>query len=196
MLHVAPRPSARRRDARRVRVALAALLVAVGCGESSETAPPVEPVRAAERVSVPEAAELLEKARDEIEVERFEEAYPHLKAIHENHPNSLEDVTAFTLASRIVGRAYRRDRYADPESRWMTTERLYVYDWLATFVWSEFPRERVEDMLVRTPWSYAQLFVAWAEGQPRMAQWEMRVEEDNGLVERVTAVRREGTAAP
>jgi hypothetical protein len=141
------------------------------------------------------AAALLEQTATALAQEDFETAYYRLKEIRAKHPGSPESAEAFPLAAYCLKRLYTVHRFTDPESVWLNSEKLFLFEWTASYFGDEFPQQAVLELLVGLPYSFSQEFVAYAATRPESSRWQIRAEEDNGIVHSVTA-RRSATRDP
>lgn len=160
-----------------VRVAAVVLLglVSVGCGVLEER----------------EASAWLEEARVPLKNDDCDTAWPILKRIGDRHPRTEAASEAFPLAAFCFARAYHYHRFSDPESPWITEEPGFMFDWIAVYFGDEFPQRKVDTLLHGLNYSFGQRFITYCAERPNLAIWEITVEEDNGIIERVEAQRRE-----
>ena len=129
---------------------------------------------------------LLEQARSAIEREDLEAAYSDLAEIRKRYPDSAESREAFPLAAAIFRNSYFRYRYRQPDSHWLTSEPGFMLDWFASLLeGAEFPQPEAEALFVGMPYGYFREFLAVAEARPELARWELRVEDDDGIIQSV-----------
>lgn len=154
-------------------------------GAQSET----ELLGAADLMSDP--ALLLENARAAIAKNEVAVAYQLLAAIHALHPDSPEDIEAYPIAASLFVRLYMKKRFSDPGSVWVRSEPTFMFAWLAALFGEEFPRKQVDDLIKGVPYALASDFLAFAKSDPRTRDWEITIREDDGIVDAITARRRE-----
>jgi hypothetical protein len=118
-------------------------------------------------------------------VEACEAAWPSLKQIGFEHPESAESTEAFRLASSCLRTLYDFRRYTRPDSPFVTSEPDFMLEWLMFFFDAEFPQEQVDQLLVGMPYSLFQKLQASAE--PELARWQMRAKRENGRTQTVRA---------
>jgi hypothetical protein len=138
-----------------------------------------------------EPGRLLEEARANLEQKDLEAAYPHLRRIRTEYPESPECDAAFPLAAGIWKELWYRDRYARPDSAWRTSEAEFMLQWLASYFEGaeEFPRKQVNDLLRSMPYSFYQEFAAYAAAHPQMSSWVLQAEDDDGRIRSVSGKR-------
>ena len=137
--------------------------------------------------------QLLEQAHSAVEQQDFDTAYHDLAEIRKRYPDSAESREGFPIAAAIFQRSYFRDRYRQPDSRWLTSEPRFMLDWFASFLAGpEFPQAEAEALFVGMPYGYFREFLALAEARPELSRWGARAEDDNGIVESIAA----SSAAP
>jgi hypothetical protein len=131
---------------------------------------------------------LLEQARAAVEQKDLEAAYRDLASIRERYPDSAESRESFPLAAAIFQNGYFRDRYRQPDSHWVTTEPGFMLDWLGSFLAGpEFPQAEAEALFVGMPYTYFREYLARAAAGPALSRWEIRAEDDDGIIESVAA---------
>ena len=137
-----------------------------------------------------EPQRLLEEARAVLEgatpysteskVEACETAWPSLKRIGTEYPESAE---GFRLASWCLRTVYNFRRYHVPDSPFVTSEPGFMLEWLMHFFGGEFPQEQVDQLLVGMPYSLFEEFQLSAASRPELARWTMDAKRENGRVE-------------
>jgi hypothetical protein len=172
---------------------LSAFLVmsALGCATASRgpASPSDSDLSCKELLGQP--ASLLAQGRAALEQKQPELAYRYLALLQTLHPGSPESQEAFPLAASLFKGAYRLHRYSDPDSVWLTSEPVFMFQWLARFFEGEFPQEQMEALFTGMNYGLVRDFSAFAASRPKLAQWELQVEKDNGIVESIRGVRAE-----
>jgi hypothetical protein len=131
---------------------------------------------------------LLERAHVAVDERDLDTAYAQLVEIRKRYPESEQSAEAFPLAAAIFKRSYFRDRYARPDSPWVTSEPGFLLDWFASFFQApEFPQAQAESLFIGMPYGYFRDFLAHAETRPEVARWVVTAEDDNGLIESIAA---------
>jgi len=139
---------------------------------------------------------LLDQAHAAVEQHDLETAYQDLARIRKDHPHSPESREAFPLAAAIFKRCYFRERYAHPDSLWVTTEPGFMLDWLDSFfVGPEFPQAEAEALFVGMHYGYFREFLAYAETHPELSRWTVRAEDDDGIIESIAAVTHDARSS-
>jgi hypothetical protein len=134
------------------------------------------------------AGQLLDRAREALDRKDLDAAYRDLAEIRRRYPDSAESRDAFPLAAGIFQRGYYRDRYARPDSPWLTSEPGFMLDWFASLLEGQtFPQAEAEALFVGMPYGYFRDFLAWAETRPEPSRWTIVAVDDNGIIETVTA---------
>lgn len=145
----------------------------------------------------PSPKELRARADEAIAAGELEVAYDRLAEIYRQDPESPQSAEAFPLAAGLLQKLYMRNRYKAPESRWLTTEPEFVFDWFATLFNGEFPHEEAQFLFKSLPYSFFVRFEAYAATDPKLADWPIRAIEDNGRIKRVFVESSESVdAAP
>jgi hypothetical protein len=122
----------------------------------------------------------------------LEVAYRYLAWIEALHPESPESTEAFPLTARLFKTLYHRNRYTRPDSIWLTSEPVFLFQWLARYFGNDdFPREQAQALFVGLPYGFFREFVAFSESQPNLRGWTLSAEEDNGIVTAISARRAE-----
>lgn len=157
-------------------LAILALLVAVaGCA-----AVPTSPS--------PAARDLLDQANAAVVLDDLEGAYGHLKQIRVRHPGSPESEKAFPLAAYTYRRLWFQHRFTQPDSVWLTSEKRFMFAWLASYFGDgDFPYQAANQLLVGFPLNFFRDFVEYGRSDPQLARWSLRAEADNGIIELVAA---------
>lgn len=131
---------------------------------------------------------LLERAREALDRKDLDAAYRDLAEIRRRYPESEESREAFPLAAAIFQRSYYRDRFARPDSPWLTSEPGFMLDWFASLLESPaFPQVEAEALFVGMPYGFFREYLALAETRPELSRWKIVAAEDNGIIETVTA---------
>jgi hypothetical protein len=134
---------------------------------------------------------LLAEANAAFDRRDLETTYARAKQIRVEHPGSPESREAFALAAYAWKQLYHGRRYVDPDSIWVTDERDFLFDWLASFFGPESPQAVAEVMFVGVDYGVFREFEAFARSRPELSQWRLRAEDDNGIIQSVTAERVE-----
>jgi len=139
---------------------------------------------------------LVERAHAAYGVGDYESAYDDFALIHALHPDSPENREVFPLAARLFAGFYMRHRI-ERDSRWVTTEPPFMFEWLEQFFvdTDEFPRAEAEALFRGVDYGMFRRFEAWARSRPAVAAWAITAEKDDGIIESV-AGRRAATASP
>ena len=160
------------------RVVVVLLGLALGCASSSS-----------------EPARLLEQAKLDLKLRRFEPAYDDLRAIRVKYPRSPEAADAFALAAQAFHAMYAKSRY-QPDSPWTTTETRFMFEWLETFfVGDDFPQFHFETLIHGMPYAFFDEYQEFAATRPQLARWHLEVTKDNGLIDAIEAVRTDAKPA-
>jgi hypothetical protein len=117
-------------------------------------------------------------------------AYRYLALIETLHPESMESRELFPAAAKLFKRAYFRNRISKPDSVWLTSEPAFMFQWLSLFFRDAeaFPQQQVDILFVGMPVSLYEEFHDFAKRRPKyFAHWEMRVTDDNGRIDSITA---------
>ena len=142
-----------------------------------------------------EPARLLEQAKLELKLRKFEPAYDDLRAIRVKYPRSPEAADAFALAAQAFHAMYARNRY-QPDSPWTTTETRFMFEWLETFFGGdEFPQVSFERLIQGMPYAFYEDYLEFAATRPQLARWTLTVTKDNGLIDSIEAVRADAKPA-
>jgi hypothetical protein len=165
-----------------VRLAASALLiVATACAGMLDPGPGPGALRA--------------QAEQAIDANELEAAYDHLVELQRRYPESRESATAFPLAAAIFQSFYWQNRFANPESRWLTTEPEFLFAWLATLPGDEFPEDAVTSLFVGLNYNFFRRFERFTASDARLTRWTLVAIEDNGIVESVLPGPAERTEA-
>jgi len=122
-------------------------------------------------------------------LEGVERAYRYLALIRQLHPASPEAREAFIPAARFHRLLFRAYRVRDLHASWIVTEPIFMIHWLGDFFEpGVFPDEPINVLAWKLPMSFYDTLADYAKGHPEMRKWELVVEEDNGLVEKITGV--------
>ena len=121
----------------------------------------------------------------------WELAYRYVALIHILHPDSEKNREVFPLAARLYRKSWAPHR-TEVDSIWVTSEPRFMIAWLAGFFQDgqEFPQEQVDALLLGMNYGLFRDFLAYAKNHPRMSQWAISAEKDNGIVERISGSRR------
>lgn len=134
------------------------------------------------------AGRLLEQAREAIERKEFDTAYRDLAEIRKRYPGSAESREAFPLAAGIFKSSYLRQRHTQPDSPFVRSEPGFMLDWFAAFLAGpDFPQAEAEALFVGMPYGYFREYLALAESRPELSGWAIRAQDDNGIIETITA---------
>jgi len=175
------------------------LAVAAGCASTPETAPePALPTtRALPGAQAPSnptdeilrQPALLKQHGDAARAANdLHLAYRYYALVHLLHPESEEDAEVFPWAVAIFKYFYNRNREVDPQSIWLNSEPLFVFEWLEGFYGDDFPEREVMILLGRLPHPFAMRYIEFARQRPASAGWMIELEDDNG---EIVAVRGE-----
>ena len=112
----------------------------------------------------------------------LELAYRYLALIETLHPDSAESRELFPAAAKLFKQAFFRNRISHPDSIWLTSEPVFMFQWLAIFFQGEgdFPEQQVATLFVGMPLSFYDDFAAFAKQRPALSRWQMRAKEDDG----------------
>jgi hypothetical protein len=173
--------------------ATAPLLFAVALGCATSSPPTASCPQGPELLSDPRAMRAhadAALARDEHDL-----AYRYLVLIEALHPESEESDAAYPVAAALFKRAWWKHRHTKPDAIWLGAEPAFLFHWLGTFYGDgqEFPKREADALFVGMPHGFLVDFETWAKPQPRISQWKITAEEDNGIIEAVSA-EREKTA--
>jgi len=137
---------------------------------------------------------LREQADAALEKDDLELAYRYLALIETLHPDSAESRELFPVAAKLFKRAYFRNRIAHPNSVWLTSEPVFMFQWLATFFEDEgdFPKQQVATLFIGMPLTFYDDFASFAKTRPSLSRWQMRAKEDDGRIEAITGQLAEG----
>lgn len=134
------------------------------------------------------AGRLLGQAREAIERKEFDAAYRDLAEIRKRYPESAESREAFPLAAGIFKWSYLRQRHTQPDSPFVRSEPGFMLDWFAAFLAGpEFPQAEAEALFVGMPYGYFREYLAFAESRPELSRWAIKAQDDNGIIEAITA---------
>lgn len=131
--------------------------------------------------------ELRRLAQDDIDAGDLEAGYDHLAEIRRRYPESRAASEVFIPAAQIFRRMWSRQRFAEEKGRWHQTEPAFLFEWLGAESRERFAEEKADLLLRQMPWPFWETFRDYAETDPDLAKWDIRVEEDNGKIERVWA---------
>jgi hypothetical protein len=133
-----------------------------------------------------EPAHLLDQGRAALDRREYETAYSTFKELRTRYPRRPESDEAFGPACAAFKAAYYRNRHTKPE--WVTSESAFMFQWLeGYFDQPGFPREQVEQLLLRMPYPLFAGFISYARTRPNLAQWVLHEQDDNGIVQTITA---------
>lgn len=167
---------------------LIALLVAtLGCASHS-SAPDSCPKSIEGVLGSP--ALLREQADVALAGDDSELAYRYLALIETLHPESTESRELFPAAAKLFKRAYFRNRISKPDSVWLTSEPAFMFQWLSLFFRGAeaFPQQQLDTLFVGMPVTLYDEFREYTKRHPKyFAHWEMRVTDDDGRIESITA---------
>lgn len=138
---------------------------------------------------------LLEEARPSFAKDDCDAAWPFLEKIGRMYPDSASSSEAFLMATYCFAKAYNFNRFIHPDSVWVTEKPGLMFDWVAHFFGNDFPQRHVQALLNGLNYSFGQKFVAYCAGRPDLAMWEIHLEKDDGLIQRVSARRISAVAA-
>ena len=169
-----------------LRILPALLVTALGCTTISPQ-PSACPGSIEEVLAKPSL--LREQADAALEHDDLELAYRYLALIETLHPASPESRELFPAAAKLFKRAYFRNRIAHPNSLWLTSEPVFMFQWLATFFQDEkdFPEQQVATLFIGMPLTFYDEFAAYAKDRPTLSRWQIRAKEDDGKIESITA---------
>lgn len=136
------------------------------------------------------AALLLEQARYELETTKnLPKAYRYLADLHALHSESPEDAEAFSMAASLFQRLYFQNRHSHPDSIWMTSEPIFMFQWLASFCDDDsFSQSHLDSLFRGMPYDFSRDFTAFTLRSHKLSRWTLRVQEDNGIIESVDAI--------
>lgn len=141
-------------------------------------------------------AVLLADARVALAASDFDLAYDRLSRIRALHPDSAEAGEAYPLAAAVFKRAWYRDRYQNPGSRFHSSEPVFMYEWLGSYFDGEFPQPQAEQLFLGMPHDFFDRFQEWARGRAAIEAWKISAPEDNGRIEAVSAERASQPPTP
>jgi hypothetical protein len=155
-----------------------------GCAANSTASAPC-----GEALGDPER--LLELARAADAERNVELTYRYIALIHILHPGSGKSREVFPLAARAYRLSWAPHR-TELDSIWVTSEPRFMIAWLAGFFQDgqPFPQEQMDALFVGMNYGLFREFLAYAQNHPRISQWEITAEKDNGIVEKVSGSRR------
>ena len=134
------------------------------------------------------AGRLLEEGRTALERRELDSAYGRFAEIRRRYPASPESREAFPLAAAIFQYRYHRLRYQEPESPWVRSEPVFLFDWFDSFLAEpDFPQAEAEALFVGMPYGLFREYRAQRQADSGAAQPRFEVEDDNGIIERVIA---------
>jgi hypothetical protein len=134
------------------------------------------------------ARRLLDRAREALDRKDLDAAYHDLAEIRRRYPESAESREAFPLAAAIFQRSYFRDRYARPDSPWLSSEPGFMLDWFASLLdGPTFPQAEAEALFVGMPYGFFRDYLALAGTRPELSRWAIVAADDNGIIEQITA---------
>lgn len=163
----------RARPVELVALALCLLLATPGCGAFSR-----EPGR------------LLEQARAALKEEQYETAYGHLAEIRRRFPDRPESAEAFPLAIHAFHKLWKKNRWVNPDSRWVRSEPQAMFDWLSSFFGDgEAPQEQLDILFVGMRPAFYDAFPEYARTHPVLSRWSFELVFDDWKIVKVTASR-------
>ena len=184
------------RRVKRTAAVLGSLALVSSAAPAQETCPRC-PQSFEEVVASP--AELLAAAKATGKQGDLDRAFDYLVLLRSVHPESAESLDSWPMACEIFKGRFRIERLADPNGQWATTDKAFMFQWLSSFfVDDEFPRKRVEALLLNMPPSFYTDFVAFSRrpyGNPKAARWDYRFVEDNGRLESIEVRPKPDAAA-
>ena len=134
------------------------------------------------------ARSLLDRAHEALDRKDLDAAYRDLAEIERRYPDSEESREAFPLAAAIFQRGYYRDRFARPDSPWLTSEPGFMLEWFASLLESPaFPQVEAEALFVGMPYGFFRDYLALAETRPELGRWTIKAADDNGIIESIAA---------
>ncbi|HEY8155260.1 MAG TPA: hypothetical protein VII72_14125 [Myxococcota bacterium] len=176
---------------RRIARSLPALLVtALGCA-ALDPQPASCPKPIEEILGRPDL--LREQADAALAEDAPELAYRYLALIDTLHPDSAESREFYPAAAKLFKRAYFANRISKPDSVWATSEPAFMFQWLSQYFRDAdaFPQAQVDLLFIGMPVSLSDEFAVYARARPKyFSRWEMRVTDDNGRIESITASPR------
>jgi len=174
-------------DRRALRIVSALLLTSVGCATLSGE--PAGPKATGCEEVLEQPALLREQARVALQAKNFELAYRYLALIETLHRESHESDEVFPLAAALFQKAYFKHRFTQPNSVWMTSEPVFMFQWLARFFQDASPQPQAAALFVGMPYGFFREFADHAAKHPELSRWVLRVEKDNGIIGSITAER-------
>jgi hypothetical protein len=181
---------------RRALWALPALLAVIGCATHSGVAVPRGGVQPTWLESWLGPETLAERADAALRKRDLELGYRYLALIHILHPESDENHEQFPLAARVFRRNHLRHR-SELGSVWVTSEPRFMFGWLGQFCreQEDFPRREMELFFIGMHYGMFRDYLAYAKTSADLSRWTVSAEEDNGIIESLTAVRSEGPSS-
>lgn len=115
-------------------------------------------------------------------------AYRYLALIQTLHPQSADARELFPAAAKLFKRLYFANRIARPDSVWLVSEPVFMFQWLATYFQGSdsFPEAQMATLFVGMPLPFYDDFAAFAKTRPALARWQMQARADDGRVEAVS----------
>jgi hypothetical protein len=141
------------------------------------------------------ASRLEAEAKAAFDAKDLPTAYERLKQIEVRYPGSAESRNAFPKAAAVLRSLYFKNRSTDPNSIWVTSEPEFMFGWLATYFREGSPEAAANAFFVGFSVGTLRSFEVYAKGHPELAQWSIRAQDDNGIIESVTTERL-ATPAP
>jgi hypothetical protein len=93
------------------------------------------------------------------------------------------------LAATLFQKAYFKHRYTQPNSVWLTSEPVFMFQWLARFYGETSPQPQAMQLFVGMPYGIFREFTDYAAKHPELSGWALKAEKDNGIIGAITAVR-------
>ena len=136
------------------------------------------------------AKALLDQAKDALSQQDYETAFQRFQELETGYPKSAESREAYPLAAGCFKVLYYRARAAQPDSVYVTTAPDFMFAWLETyFSDGTFPTDAVNTLFGGLPYNVFRDFQGFAKTQPSISVWDIRAEEDNGVIRTVTGTR-------
>jgi hypothetical protein len=121
-------------------------------------------------------------------------AYRYLALLEVFHPDGPESREAFPLAAALFRRLYRQNRYAHPDSIWLTSEPVFMFQWLERFFGGDaFPGDQARALFVGMPYPLFVQFSEYAKQRAELSGWLLHGSEDDGVIDAVTGERAESS---
>jgi hypothetical protein len=116
-------------------------------------------------------------------------AYRYLSLIEIFSPDGADARELYPAAAKLFKTAYLRSRVKGKDSVWVTSEPVFMFQWLARFFSDdgEFPQQQVDLLFARMPITLLDDFKAFAKPRPHLARWDLHATDDDGRIETITA---------